>query len=57
MIGAFTSRGIGGIQGADRIRCLHTWYAAHCVQPNVVGGMIDGLLSEGPASLISDAQS
>ena len=57
MIGAFTSRGIGGIQGVDRIRCLHTWYAAHCVHPNVVGRMIDELLSEGPASLISDAQS
>jgi hypothetical protein len=57
MIEAFTSRGIGGIQGSDRIRCLHTWYAAHCVQSNAVGDMIDGLLAESSVSSISDAQS
>ncbi|MDG1065773.1 MAG: DUF501 domain-containing protein [Luminiphilus sp.] len=57
MIEAFTTRGIGGIQGVDRIRCLHTWYAAHCVQSNVVGNMVDELLYEGPSTLISDAQS
>ena len=55
MMGAFTTRGIGGIQGSDRIRCLHTWYAAHCVQSNVVGDMVDELLVEGPGSLISRA--
>jgi len=53
MMGAFTTRGIGGIQDSDRIRCLHTWYAAHCVQSNVIGDMVDELLVEGTASRIS----
>lgn len=35
------SRGIGGIADFGRIRCLHTWYAAHLVVPNTVGGMLD----------------
>ena len=57
MMGAFTTRGIGGIQESNRIRCLHTWYAAHCVQSNAVGEMVDELLAEGSASLISRAKS
>jgi hypothetical protein len=34
-------RGIGGIADFGRIRCLHTWYAAHLVVPNTVGRMLD----------------
>ncbi|WP_235964885.1 DUF501 domain-containing protein [Sediminihaliea albiluteola] len=34
-------RGIGGIEDFKRIRCLHTWYAAHLVVPNTVGSMLD----------------
>ena len=34
-------RGIGGIADFSRIRCLHTWYAAHLVVANTVGGMLD----------------
>jgi hypothetical protein len=35
------SRGIGGIADFGRIRCFHTWYAAHLVVPNTVGTMLD----------------
>jgi hypothetical protein len=35
------ARGIGGIADFSRIRCLHTWYAAHLVVANTVGGMLD----------------
>jgi hypothetical protein len=34
-------RGIGGIADFGRIRCLHTWYAAHLVVPNTIGGLLD----------------
>jgi len=34
-------RGIGGIADFGRIRCLHTWYAAHLVVPNTVGLLLD----------------
>ena len=34
-------KGIGGIGDFSRIRCLHTWYGAHLVVPNTVGGMLD----------------
>ncbi len=34
-------RGIGGIEDFGRIRCLHTWYAAHLVVPNTVGDLLD----------------
>lgn len=34
-------RGIGGIADFQRIRCLHTWYAAHLVVPNTVGRLLD----------------
>lgn len=37
----FERRGIGGIGNFRRIRCLHTWYAAHLVVPNTVGAMLD----------------
>ncbi len=35
------SKGIGGIGDFSRIRCLHTWYAAHLVVPNTIGAMLD----------------
>lgn len=44
MITALSDRGIGGIQEPDRIRCLHTWYAAHMVEPNCVGMAVDQLM-------------
>ena len=34
-------RGIGGIADFQRIRCLHTWYAAHLVVPNTIGRLLD----------------
>jgi hypothetical protein len=34
-------RGIGGIENFTRIRCLHTYYAAHLIQPNTIGAMIE----------------
>ena len=34
-------RGIGGIADFSRIRCLHTWYAAHLVEANTIGGLLD----------------
>ena len=37
----FCSKGIGGIADFTRIRCLHTWYAAHLVEPNTVGRLLD----------------
>ena len=44
MMSALSDRGIGGIQEPDRIRCLHTWYAAHMVEPNCVGVAVDQLM-------------
>ena len=43
---ALDERGIGGITGKHRIRCLHTWYAAHLVTPNSIGRLVDQLLAE-----------
>ena len=37
----FERRGIGGIENFTRIRCLHTYYAAHLVAPNTVGKLLD----------------
>lgn len=37
----FADRGIGGIADFTRIRCLHTWYAAHLVVANTVGRLLD----------------
>jgi hypothetical protein len=34
-------RGIGGIVDFQRIRCLHTYYAAHLVRANTVGRLLD----------------
>jgi hypothetical protein len=38
---ALAERGIGGIADFTRIRCLHTWYAAHLVEANSIGRMLD----------------
>jgi hypothetical protein len=38
---ALQRRGIGGIENPSRIRCLHTWYAAHLVARNTVGRLVD----------------
>ncbi len=38
---ALQQRGIGGIEKPDRIRCLHTWYAAHMIAPNTIGRLVD----------------
>ena len=47
MLAALDERGIGGISEPTRIRCLHTWYAAHLVTPNTIGRLVDELLVEG----------
>ena len=39
--GVLQQKGIGGIADFSRIRCLHTWYAAHLVVPNTVGAMLE----------------
>jgi len=38
---AISERGIGGIADFSRVRCLHTWYAAHLVESNIVGELLD----------------
>ena len=38
---ALAERGIGGIADFSRIRCLHTWYAAHLVEANTVGRLLE----------------
>ena len=55
MLAALSKRGIGGISHPDRVRCLHTWYAAHMVVPNCVGEIVDKLLADAtPRALITD---
>ncbi len=39
--GVLQEKGIGGISDFSRIRCLHTWYAAHLVVANTVGRLLD----------------
>jgi uncharacterized protein len=46
---ALLHRGIGGIADYTRIRCLHTWYGAHLVVPNAVGGLLDDWWSQHPS--------
>jgi len=46
MMAALDQRGIGGIAEPTRIRCLHTWYAAHWVVANVVGEWVDTALAD-----------
>jgi hypothetical protein len=45
--GVLDQKGIGGIGDFGRIRCLHTWYAAHLVVHNTVGAMLDAWWEEG----------
>lgn len=47
--GVLARRGIGGIEDFTRIRCLHTWYAAHLVVPNTVGTLVDETFGRGEA--------
>ncbi len=44
-----STKGIGGIADFGRIRCLHTWYAAHLVEPNTIGGLLDGYWAQAAA--------
>ncbi len=53
MMAALTERGIGGITDPSRVRCLHTWYAAHRVQPNTVGRLTDALLEASPVDAVA----
>jgi hypothetical protein len=39
--GVLDHKGIGGIADFTRIRCLHTWYAAHLIVPNTIGAQVD----------------
>lgn len=39
-------KGIGGIADDKRIRCLHTWYAAHLVVPNTIGALLEAWWDE-----------
>ena len=56
MLSALSKRGIGGISEPDRIRCFHTWYAAHMVVPNAVGEIVDQLLADAtPRALLTDS--
>ncbi|MED5355849.1 MAG: DUF501 domain-containing protein [Pseudomonadota bacterium] len=56
MLSALSKRGIGGISEPDRIRCFHTWYAAHMVVPNAVGEIVDRLLADAtPRALLTDS--
>ena len=56
MLSALSKRGIGGISEPDRIRCFHTWYAAHMVVPNAVGDIVDQLLADTtPRVLLTDS--
>ena len=45
MMSALADRGIGGIKEPNRIRCLHTWYAAHMVEANCICSAIDQLMT------------
>ena len=45
MMSALSDRGIGGIKEPGRIRCFHTWYAAHMVEANCIGLAVDQLMA------------
>jgi hypothetical protein len=50
MLDALSGRGIGGIADFGRIRCLHTWYAAHLVVANTIGRLLDEYWEAGAAA-------
>jgi hypothetical protein len=62
MESALEERGIGGIADLARVRCFHTWYAAHLVVPNCIGSIVDKLLvgeddlSSIVGSILADAE-
>ena len=43
-------KGIGGISNPERIRCLHSWYAAHMVEQNTIGLLLDRHLQDHTSS-------
>lgn len=46
-------RGIGGIENFQRIRCFHTYFAAHLVAPNTVGQLLlDYCATQSPNHLL-----
>ena len=51
---ALVNKGVGGIGDFTRIRCLHTWYGAHLVEPNTVGRMLDDLWRLQAKSLLAE---
>ncbi len=51
-----SKRGIGGIADYRRIRCLHTWYAAHLVVPNTIGTLLDQWWQDGGGVTCSPAK-
>ena len=51
---ALVSKGVGGIGDFTRIRCLHTWYGAHLVEPNTVGCMLEELWRLQAKSLLAE---
>ena len=51
---ALVNKGVGGIGDFTRIRCLHTWYGAHLVEPNTVGCMLDDLWRLQAKSLLAE---
>ena len=56
MLSPLSKRGIGGLSEPDRIRRFHTWYAAHMVVHNAVGGIVDQLLADAtPRALLTDS--
>lgn len=38
---SLSNKGVGGIGDFTRIRCLHTWYAAHLVRSNAIGELLE----------------
>ncbi len=51
---ALVNKGVGGIGDFTRIRCLHTWYGAHLVEPNTVGCMLEELWRLQAKSLLAE---
>ncbi|MEE4277391.1 MAG: DUF501 domain-containing protein [Halieaceae bacterium] len=52
---ALAARGIGGIADFTRVRCLHTWYAAHLVVANTIGRLLDERWCASEASQVASS--